>query len=173
MKITLSSLILLLLSFYGFAQTIKTTSFEITFPAQPQTAEQDIVTEAGDTHVKTYQLMHEGAMILMTEATYPEGVNLTTNMDVNKKILKNSKNGSVNNFAGQMGLSVTLVSEIFEEYKTLLALRSVDKVGNYYAQVFNLLNKNKLYAMMVFSETELQGRTLLYALTNSFELLSQ
>ncbi len=85
MKITLSSLILLLLSFYGFAQTIKTTSFEITFPAQPQEAEQDIVTEAGDTHIKTYQLMHEGAMMLMTEAGYPEGVNLTANMDVNKK----------------------------------------------------------------------------------------
>lgn len=172
MKITLSSLILLLLSFYGFAQTIKTTSFEITFPAQPQEAEQDIVTEAGDTHIKTYQLMHEGAMLLMTEATYPEGVNLTANMEVNKKILKNSKNGSVNNFAGQMGLPVTLVSEIFEEYKTLLAMRSVDKVGNYYAQVYTLLQNNKMFAMMVFSETELQGRTLLYQLTDSFQLLT-
>ncbi len=71
-----------------------------------------------------------------------------------------------------MGLPVTLVSEIFEEYKTLLAMRSVDKVGNYYAQVFTLLHKNKLYAMMVFSETELQGRTLLYQLTDSFQLLT-
>lgn len=172
MKKTLSSLILLLLSFYGFAQTIKTASFEITFPAQPQEAEQDLVTEAGDTHLKSYQLLYEGAMLLMSEATYPEGVNLTTSMDITKKILKNSKNGSVNNFAGQMGLPVTLVSEIFEEYKTLLAMRSVDKVGNYFAQVYTLLDKNKLYSMMVFSETELQGRTLLYQLTDSFQLLT-
>lgn len=172
MKKTLYTVILLLLGFYGFAQTIKTTSFEVTFPAQPQEVEQDIVTEAGDTHVKTYQLLHEGAMLLISEATYQEGVNLTTSMDVTKKILKNSKNGSVNNFAGQMGLPVTLVSEIFEEYQTLLAMRSVDKVGNYFAQVYTLVDKNKLYSIMVFSETERQGRTLLYELTNSFLLVT-
>jgi hypothetical protein len=172
MKKTLYTVILLLLGFYGFAQTIKTTSFEVTFPAQPQEVEQDIVTEAGDTHVKTYQLLHEGAMLLISEATYQEGVNLTTSMDVTKKILKNSKNGSVNNFAGQMGLTVTLVSEIFEEYQTLLAMRSVDKVGNYFAQVYTLVDKNKLYSIMVFSETERQGRTLLYELTNSFLLVT-
>ena len=43
-----------------------------------------------------------------------------------------------------MGLPVTLVSEIFEEYQTLLAMRSVDKVGNYFAQVYTLVDKNKL-----------------------------
>jgi hypothetical protein len=73
-----------------------------------------------------YQVMHNGAMILFTNATYPEGLDVSTDKEVSKKVMKNSKNGSISNFAGQMGVKVTLVSEIFIEYKSLLRLHSVD-----------------------------------------------
>lgn len=64
---------------------IKTDDFELTFPAKPKIDEQDIVTEAGDTHLKMYQVMHNGAMILFTNATYPEGLDVSTDKEVMKK----------------------------------------------------------------------------------------
>lgn len=172
MKKLLSFLSILLVGFYVNAQVIKTPEFEITFPAEPTINEQEIVTEAGDTHLKMYQLMHEGAMILCLDATYPKELDISTNKEVNKTVLKNSKNGSVNNFAGQMSLKVTLISEVFVEHKSLLALRSIDGVGNYFAQVYTIAHLNKLYSILVFSETESGGKQILDNLVNSFTLLT-
>jgi hypothetical protein len=151
---------------------IKTDDFELTFPAKPKIDEQDIVTEAGDTLLKMYQVMHNGAMILFTNATYPEGLDVSTDKEVSKKVMKNSKNGSISNFAGQMGVEVTLVSEIFVEYKTLLGLRSVDRVGQYFGQVYTIVHVNKRYTILVFSEKESEGKQILDELVQSFNILT-
>lgn len=171
MKKLLSFTSILLLTIYAQAQTIKTDDFEIKFPATPKVEEQDVNTEAGEAHLKMYQVMFNGAMILFLDATYPLELNINAELEANKKILKNSKKGSVTNFAGQMGLEVTLVSEVFIEYKTLLGLRSIDRVGQYFSQVYTIALLNKLYSIMVFSETEPQGKLILDDLVNSFSLL--
>ena len=171
MKKLLSFATILLTGFYAQAQVIKTDDFELTFPAEPQMDEQEIVTEAGDTHLKMYQVMYRGAMILFTTATYPEGLDVSTDKEVSKKVMKNSKNGSISNFAGQMGLEVTLISEIFVEYKSLLGLRSIDRVGQYFGQVYTIVHVNKLYSILVFSENEADGQQILDELVNSFSLL--
>lgn len=171
MKKLLSFASILLLAFYSQAQVIKNDDFEILFPASPKVEEQNVVTEAGDTHMKMYQLLHEGAMILFLDATYPTELNINANMDANKKILKNSKKGSVTNFAAQMGMEVTLISEVLIEYKSIIGLRSIDRIGQYFAQVYTIAHLNRLYSIMVFSETEPQGKVMLDNLVNSFVLL--
>lgn len=171
MKKLLSFANILLLAIYAQAQVVKTDDFELKFPASPKVEEQDVTTEAGEAHINMYQLLYEGAMVLFLDATYPVELNITANQDANKKILKNSKKGSVNNFAGQLGLEVTLISEVFIEYKTLLGLRSIDRVGQYFSQVYTIAHLNKLYSIMVFSETEPQGKIILDDLVNSFSLL--
>lgn len=170
MKKLLSFATILLIGFYAQAQVIQTDDFELTFPAEPKIDEQEIVTEAGDTHLKMYQLMHNGMMILFTNATYPEGLDISTNKEVNKKVLKNSKNGSISNFAGQMGMEVTLVSEVFVEYKSLYGMRSIDRVGQYFGQVYTIAHLNKLYSILVFSENEAEGKEVLDTLVDSFSL---
>lgn len=163
-------LTILLLAFYANAQVVKTNTFELTFPAKPTSSEQEIVTEAGDTHLTMYQLQHAGSMILVLDSTYPEGLDISTDKEVNKKVLKNSKNGSVNNFASQLSLTAKVIAEVYVENKSVLALQSVDAVGSYFAQTYTIAHLNKLYSIMVFSQTEEGGKSILDNLVNSFQL---
>ena len=64
-----------------------------------------------------------------------------------------------------------LISEIFVEYKSLLGLRSIDRVGQYFGQVYTIVHVNKLYSILVFSENEADGQQILDELVNSFALL--
>lgn len=172
MKKKLIVLSILFIVFYSHSQNIKTATFEISFPLEPQFQETIIPTEAGDSTLKMYQLQYLNSMILMMEGTIDEAHDFESIEEVTKASLLGARNGSIKNLATQLGTKATNTSEIFYQYKEkILALTSSDTIGPFFGNTFVTIFQNKMYSIMVFSQTNEEGTTLHNNLLDSFKLI--
>lgn len=170
MKKSTLAVILLFLGFYLNAQSIYTPEYSLTLPGTPTVNEEQVVTEAGTALIKMYQVLHEGSLILMLDSTYPNELNISASEEVALKILKNSKEGSIQNLASQLGQSAIVIKEestLFQD--KLIALHSVSKVGPYYAVVYNFAKKHKLFSILVFSETLEKAENISSGIKSTFK----
>ncbi|WP_291118458.1 hypothetical protein [Flavobacterium sp. UBA6135] len=172
MKKKLTILSVLLLAFYSYSQHIKTPTFEISFPLEPKFEEVTTETDAGDSTIKMYQLRHLNSMILMMEGTIDEEYDFESIEEVTKASLQGARNGSNDNLALQLGTKATNTSEVFYQYKDkILALKSSDVIGPFFGNTFATIFQNKMYSIMVFSQTNEEGTTLYNNLLDSFKLV--
>lgn len=172
MKKRLLIVSILLIAFYSNAQHIKTTTFDITFPAEPKFEEVTIETDAGDSTIKMYQLRYQNSMILMMEGTINEEYDFESIEEVTKASLLGARNGSNDDLASQLGTKATNTSETFYQYKDkILALKSSDIIGPLFGNTFATIFQNKMYSIMVFSQSNEEGTTLHNNLLDTFKLV--